>query len=194
MSDAGSPLILSLLGVAFATAATPGPNNILVLGSSAVFGRRRALPVYLGVCLGFPFMVLVVGFMTHLFGAQLLHGLKVVKWVGAAFLLYLAWKIFMAEPTRGEDAGDRPAGFWQVVALQWLNPKAWGMAISTTVMAGEAWYLPFLIYQIVIFPAVGLWFFSGDLLRIHVLGTRYERWLNRIMGLLLAGSVILLVM
>ncbi len=191
---------MALTSTAIATAATPGPNNLLMLSSSATFGRRRALPVYLGICLGFPFMVLVVSATVHWFGQQMLQGMEYLRWAGAAFLLFIAWKLFTAEPgghtadgpggETGSSAGrNRPVSFWQVVLLQWLNPKAWGMAAATTAIAGQAWLLPAAIYLVVIFPAVGIWYLSGGLLRRYVLGTPYERHLNRAMALLLALSV-----
>ena len=193
-------VILALVSTAIATAATPGPNNLLMLSSSATFGRRRALPVYLGICLGFPFMVLVVSATVHWFGQQMLQGMEYLRWAGAAFLLFIAWKLFTAEPgghaadeIEGGPMRNRPVSFWQVVLLQWLNPKAWGMAAATTAIAGQAWLLPAAVYFVVIFPAVGIWYLSGGLLRRHVLGTPYERHLNRAMALLLALSVLMIV-
>lgn len=63
------------------------------------------------------------------------------------------------------------------------------MAAATTAIAGKAWLLPAIVYLVVIFPAVGIWYLSGGLLRRYVLGTPYERHLNRAMALLLALSV-----
>ena len=197
-------VLLALVSTAIATAATPGPNNLLMLSTAASFGRMRALPVYLGICLGFPFMVLVVSATVHVFGQQMLQGMEYLRWAGAAFLLYIAWKLFIATPgghvaeaandDTEEGAGrNRPVSFWQVVLLQWLNPKAWGMAAATTAIAGQAWLLPAAVYFVVIFPAVGIWYLSGGLLRRHVLGTPYERYLNRTMALLLALSVVMIV-
>ena len=199
---------MALTTTAIATAATPGPNNLLMLSSSATFGRRRALPVYLGICLGFPFMVLVVSATVHWFGQRMLQGMAILRWAGAAFLLFIAWKLFTAEPgghvaeraggeaeggSTDDPARNRPVSFWQVVLLQWLNPKAWGMAAATTAIAGQAWLLPAAVYFVVIFPAVGIWYLSGGLLRRYVLGTPYERHLNRAMALLLALSVVMIV-
>ena len=203
-STIDADVLAALVGTAIATAATPGPNNLLMLSTSASFGRMRALPVYLGICLGFPFMVLVVSATVHWFGQQMLQGMDYLRWAGAAFLLFIAWKLFTAAP--GGHAGDkaeagsveknvarnRPVSFWQVVLLQWLNPKAWGMAAATTAIAGQAWLLPAIVYLVVIFPAVGIWYLSGGLLRRYILGTPYERHLNRALALLLALSVIMI--
>jgi threonine/homoserine/homoserine lactone efflux protein len=195
LSAIDTDVLAALAGTAVATAATPGPNNLLMLSTSAAYGRLRALPVYLGICLGFPFMVLVVSATVHWFGQQMLAGMEYLRWAGAAFLLFIAWKLFTAEPgghTERNGGRNRPVSFWQVVALQWLNPKAWGMAAATTAIAGQAWMLPAIVYLVVIFPAVGIWYFSGGLLRRYVLGTPYERHLNRAMALLLAVSVVMI--
>ncbi len=187
-------IMLSLLGVAIATAATPGPNNLLVLSMSAVHGLKKAFGTYLGICLGFPFMVFCVAGIVHVFGDNILQGLEFVKWLGAAFLMYIALKLFMAAPSRNDTPATNaaPVGFWKVVLLQWINPKAWGMAASTTVLAGKAWILPPLIYQVVIFPAVGIWYLGGNVLRQFVIGTRYETYLNKVMAILLMLSVVMI--
>jgi len=123
---------LALFGLAIATLFTPGPNNAMLASSGVQFGFRRTLPHLLGVATGFPMMMLAVGLVLgELFQASALlrEGLR---WVGAAILLWIAWKIaFSAGSVR--KAGDaRPMTYAAAAGFQWINPKAWSIAIAAT--------------------------------------------------------------
>src|SRR5215212_11075454 len=117
----------SAAGFALAMSDSPGPNNTMVAASGANFGLRRTLPHMLGVALGFPVMLLLVA----VGAAELLHGSpglqRALRWVGAAWLLWLAWRIAVADPAaKGGVAGPaRPMSFLQAALFQWVNPKAW---------------------------------------------------------------------
>src|SRR5262245_30490319 len=122
--------IFALALFAFATSITPGPNNTMVLASGANFGLRATVPHLIGIDLGFALMVVAVGLgLASLFVAlPFLHA--VLKYAGAAYLLYLAWRIASAgAPKVGETAG-RPMTFLQAALFQWLNPKGWMSAIG----------------------------------------------------------------
>lgn len=110
---------------------TPGPNNAMILASSVNFGLRRSLPHLLGICLGFGFMLLLVGLgLRGLFG-QYPVVLDVMRYAGAAYLLWLAWKLATARGPQAEaQAGARPLSFLGASAFQWVNPKAWVMAMT----------------------------------------------------------------
>ena len=121
-----------MLTLAFASAWTPGPNNALLAASGALHGLRRTMPHVLGIAVGFPLMVFIVGlFLGQAFHSSLLlqQGLR---WGGAALLLYLGWKIGTAGPPGTGTASRRPFTFLGAAAFQWINPKGWVMAISIT--------------------------------------------------------------
>ena len=130
-------LLLAFVVFALATLFTPGPNNIMLMTSGLNFGFARTLPHCFGVSLGFGFMVLVVGFgLGALFAAYpVLY--QVLKYVGAAYLLYLAWRIATATGVHG-DSRARPFTFFQAAAFQWVNAKGWVMAVgAVTAYAGD---------------------------------------------------------
>ncbi|MCF8479441.1 MAG: LysE family translocator [Rhodospirillum sp.] len=119
---------------------TPGPNNVMLTASAATYGFRRTIPHMLGVAVGFPAMFLAVGLG---FGAIF----SAVPWIrpvmtvcGAAYLLYLAWRIANAAPPQGKGDGakkttsrkgrSRPMTFLEAAAFQWANPKAWVMILG----------------------------------------------------------------
>ncbi len=123
-------IILALAAFAFVTVITPGPNNLMLMASGANFGLRRSLPHMLGVGLGFPLMILPVGIgLMQVFDMYpILH--DILKWLGVAYMVWLAWKIAnAAQPDAGKSSG-KPLNFWQAAAFQWVNPKAWAMALT----------------------------------------------------------------
>jgi threonine/homoserine/homoserine lactone efflux protein len=123
---------LALIALAVATLFTPGPNNAMLAASGANFGFRRTLPHMLGVAIGFPAMVMIVGLLLgELFKASvpLREGLR---WGGAGLLLWIAWKTATAKGSATAAADARPMTFLGASAFQWVNPKGWSMAVAAT--------------------------------------------------------------
>ena len=193
-----SVMILPFLAFAVAASATPGPNNLLVLATAAQNGIRAAIPLIVGIALGFGFMVGVVG--VGLAG-PLTHHPAVhsgMRWVGTAWMLVLAWRIARAEPTTlsGPEAVV-PMGFWGACAFQWINPKAWVMALATaatyTTPGDDIWAQVLLlssIFFVISFPCVGIWALLGAGASTLLTTPRRMRAFNLVMGLLLAASVV----
>ncbi|MGE5201899.1 MAG: LysE family translocator [Acidobacteriota bacterium] len=109
---------------------TPGPNVVMITASAANFGFRRAIPHMLGITFGFGFMVLATGLgLAGLFhGEPRLHTL--LKYVGAAYLLYLAWRIARANAASRNSTRARPINFIEAVLFTWVNPKGWVTAVG----------------------------------------------------------------
>lgn len=109
---------------------TPGPNVVMITASAANFGFRRAIPHMLGITFGFGFMVLATGLgLAGLFHAEpRLHTL--LKYVGAAYLLYLAWRIARANAASRNSTRARPINFIEAVLFTWVNPKGWVTAVG----------------------------------------------------------------
>ncbi|MGB3146283.1 MAG: LysE family translocator [Paracoccaceae bacterium] len=122
----------ALVALSIATLFTPGPNNAMLANSGATFGFRRSLPHLLGVALGFPVMVLIVGLVLgQLFQTSPLLR-EVMRWGGAALLLWIAVKMAFAGSAKAKAQLASPMGFGAASAFQWINPKAWSMAIAAT--------------------------------------------------------------
>lgn len=111
---------------------TPGPNNTMLMASGVNFGVRRSLPHLLGVQIGFTVMLLCVGLGLHAVLDRFPALYQLMRWGGAAYLLWLAWKLATARPASADpDApAARPLGFWGAAAFQWINPKAWVMIVT----------------------------------------------------------------
>ena len=192
--------LLSFIAFAFATAGTPGPNNLMLAASGATFGLRRTLRHIFGVSLGFAAMIAAVGLgLAGLFEA--LPWLKVaLKWVGGAYLLFLAWKIATAASagTSEETPHGQPLTFVQAAAFQWVNPKAWSMVLAMMgVYAGHnAGYAADMLTMAALFAIVGTitagsWALMGAFAG-RFMSARQLVWFNRLMALLLVASLALM--
>lgn len=122
----------ALLALAVATLFTPGPNNAMLAASGANFGFRLTIPHLLGVSLGFPLMLLIVGLALGGFFQTSLLLREGLRWGGAALLVWIAWKIAISGGTGSKAEGACPMTFLQAVGFQWINPKGWSMAVAAT--------------------------------------------------------------
>ena len=187
-------LVGALVVTCIVTSGTPGPNNFIVLTARLSDSTKAAFKAYLGLCLGFPVMVFAVSLIVAHYGDSVIEQLAIIKYLGIAFLLFLSLKLFLAPPSKVSRQVGMAPGLIFVFLFQWTNPKALAMASSTAVIAGpDLFYLPALIYLVVIFPCVGVWFWFGDLLKYRILGTPWERYLNRVLAVLLALSVLMMI-
>ena len=130
-------LVTAFFAAAIPAFFTPGPNNLMLMTSSARFGLGRTVPHMVGVVLGFPLMVLLVGLgLGEVFEA--LPILKtILKFVAAAYFLWMAWML-LGLKLHEAGSSDRPMRLYEAVLFQWVNPKAWAMAVSLValVLAG----------------------------------------------------------
>lgn len=188
-------LLLALLGFTFATSATPGPNNMMLLASGVNFGLRRTVPHILGVCAGHAFLVFMVGMgLSGLFHA-VPQAIIILKVLSVAYMLWLAWKIAHAAAPRPGQAGGKPFSFLQAAAFQWVNPKAWAMAMgAVSAYAGEGGLVAVLtisaVFAAVNLPSVSAWAILGEALRHWLQVPARLRAFNWTMAALLVASLI----
>ena len=175
---------------------TPGPNNLMLMASGVNFGFRRTLPHYLGVCLGFPAMVALVGFGLDAIFSRFPGFLSMLRYVSVAYLVWLAWKIAAAGPAHEADATKKPLGFLGAAAFQWVNPKGWVMAVSAltsyTVAPDYAHSaaIVVIVFMALAFPASGVWVLGGAALRPMLRDPKRVRPFNLAMAALLLASIV----
>ncbi|MBB1521411.1 LysE family translocator [Aquipseudomonas guryensis] len=188
-------LLLAFIAFAFVTSVTPGPNNMMLLASGVNFGVRRSVPHMLGISLGFMILVIAVGLGLGQLFEQFPPLYSALRYGGAAYLLYLAWKIAGAGAPDAASGNSKPFTFLQAAAFQWVNPKAWIMAIGaiTTYTPHEGFLLNVLLiatlFALVNCPSVGLWTVAGSYLRRWLETPRVLRAFNIGMALLLVASL-----
>ena len=126
------PLLIAFVVFAVVMFFTPGPNNIMLLSSGLTYGFRRTLPHIAGITVGFAFMVAAVGLGlgTIFIAYPVLQ--TILKYAGAAYLVYLAAAIAMSGTApSGQDNRRGPMTFWGAAVFQWVNVKGWVMVIGT---------------------------------------------------------------
>lgn len=189
-------LMLAFALFAFVTSVTPGPNNAMLLASGVNFGFQRTIPHILGISSGFLVLVLAVGLgLGAVFTAYpVLYTL--LRYAGAAYLLYLAWNIARSGPASEDTEGKgKPLGFWGAAAFQWVNPKAWVMAIGAistyTPLQGYTTNVVIIatVFALINAPSVGVWAGFGSVLRNVLRDRRWLRVFNFGMAALLVISL-----
>ncbi len=189
-------ILFALVAFSFVSSVTPGPNNLMLMASGANFGLRRTIPHMLGISLGHAFMVTLVGvillriFETYPVLNTILTVLSVI------YMLWLAWKIANAVPPDAKKVTGTPFTFLQASAFQWVNPKAWFMAITAITN-----YAPqdngaligaltvAAVFAVVNLPSVSIWAWLGVQVRRFLSTPRSLRIFNITMAALLVLSL-----
>jgi threonine/homoserine/homoserine lactone efflux protein len=188
-------LLTALAAFAFVASITPGPNNLMLMASGANFGFQRTLPHMAGVTIGFMVMVILVGIgITQLFDTYT-AGYEVLKYFSIGYLLYLAFKIMTAaEAPKAEETSKQPFSFLQAAAFQWVNPKAWTMALTSTAIYSpsrtlEAIALVALVFGLINLPCISVWTTIGKQISRFLTSTRRLKAFNFLMAGLLIASL-----
>jgi threonine/homoserine/homoserine lactone efflux protein len=191
--------LAALSAFALVTSITPGPNNMMLMASGANFGLRRTVPHALGVGVGFTLMIVLVGVgLMELFDLFPVLNL-ILKVVSVAYLLWLAWKIaHAAAPDTEGSARGKPMSFVQAMLFQWVNPKAWSMALTAIALYAPdrnlaAIALVAAVFGIINLPSTSLWAVMGQALRGWLSSPARLRAFNWTMAALLVGSLALLI-
>ena len=190
-------LFISFVVFGVIAAVTPGPNNVMLTTTGLNFGVRRGLPHLLGICIGFPVMLALIGigFGTLFELYPVLH--EIIKVVGILYLLWLAWKIAMTRGGIDRIERSKPINFWQAAAFQWVNPKAWIMgssALAAYTSLDDSFFLQVAIICITFFfitlPCAGVWLVFGAGLQRFLRDPKHLRIFNIAMALLLVASIL----
>ena len=186
--------LIALVGFAFVTSVTPGPNNMMLLASGANFGFRRTIPHMLGISIGHLVMTVIVGLGLAGLVHQEPRVLVVLKWVSVAYLLWLAYKLATAAAPEGASGQGRPMTFLGAAAFQWVNPKAWTMSLgAVAAYAPDATPLNVAViaavFAAVNLPSVSVWTIAGEQVRRFLTSPARLRAFNWTMAGLLVLSL-----
>lgn len=190
-------LFISFLIFGVIAAITPGPNNVMLTTTGLNFGVRQGLPHLLGICIGFPVMLALIGmgFGTLFQLYPILH--EIIKVIGIAYLFFLAWKIATTTTGVRQVEQSKPINFWQAAAFQWVNPKAWIMgssALAAYTSLGDNFFLQVFIicvsFALITFPCAGVWLVFGAGLQRYLRDPKHLRRFNIAMALLLVASIV----
>lgn len=189
-----NPALISYVAV---MSVTPGPNNLLLATSGVNFGFKRTLPMSLGISLGAGLQCFItmqaLGMMVQWLGQLRLP----LALAGCLYLLWLSWKIYLSSAPETQKKSS-PFTFIQMAAFQWINPKAWIMALNTAVLFGTPDSTQSLshntevalIYILTNFPCILIWALLGDKLRHALQSPAYLRLFNTAMALIMGTTAL----
>ncbi|MDC8784952.1 LysE family translocator [Roseateles koreensis] len=202
--------VLAVSSFATVTSITPGPNNMMLLASGVNHGLRATVPHILGISVGFFVLLVAAGLGAGALLAQWPQLHQGLKALGVGYMVWLAWKLWHAEssavpaipvsatvPVTGTlpQVASRPMSFWGAAAFQWVNPKAWMMALGAVAgfigPHGGVWAVLVLgaLCAAVNLPCVSLWAFGGAKLSGWLAQDSRRRRFNAVMALLLLASI-----
>lgn len=182
---------LAFVAYACATTFLPGPNNILLLTATGQFGFRRCLPLMCGIWTGLVTVMLIAGGFCSVLGTLIPQIAPVFKYVGAGYILYLAWKTARRNPVDvGDGSSNQPLKYSNGFLLQFLNVKVIMLGLASY----PGYFLPYghSLFLVVLFAVTMtvccgtgnlIWACAGSL--ICPIYNRYYKVINWIMALLL---------
>ena len=178
-------------------AATPGPNNLMLMTSGVKFGFARTLPHLAGVVLGFSLMAALLGIGLDAVFQRVPQLMTVMRVLGSLYMLWLAMKIAFAGPIGDVEGGGNPLGFVSAAAFQWVNPKAW-VAILGALAAyapmtdsyAQSVALMVVLFTAITLPSAGAWALFGAALKRLLGNPRAVRPFNLAMAAILAASIV----
>nr|BFD41697.1 LysE family translocator [Pseudomonas sp. FFPRI_1] len=192
-------VVFSMAAFALAASITPGPVNIVALGSGARFGFRASLRHVGGATLGFTLLLVLIGLGLH----ELLRRWPLltqgIRLFGVAFLLFMAWKLARDDGRLGTTGAPRAPSAWYGALMQWLNPKAWlacvaGMGAFAAEGEARLVWLFAAVYLVICYLSIACWAYAGSCLRHWLDNPASLRLFNRSMaGLLVASAAYLMV-
>lgn len=192
-------MLLSIATFTLSTVMTPGPNNIMLLSSGLTFGYKRTLAHMWGVIIGFPIMVLLVGLGLGFAFEKFPLLFTFLKFIGIAYLFWMAYKIANNKSSFeiNENSESKPFTFLQSALFQWVNPKAWIMAITSVsifITNNEESIFQVIIIAFIYFLSslisTNTWAYGGVVLKRFIKEEKSVQKLNIAMALLLIVSVL----
>ena len=192
-------LFVALAVFALVSSITPGPNNLMLMASGINFGLRRTVPHMLGVSIGFTGMIAAIGLGIMQVIEAVPGSYLVITIASGLYLLYMAWKIATTDTSPDENsatsAKSQPFTFMQAALFQWVNPKAWTMAltaISAYAPKSQGWVGVAMVagvFGIINLPSTGLWAIMGAKMRRFLSDPVRRKTFNVVAALLLIASL-----
>ncbi|MCH9812297.1 LysE family translocator [bacterium] len=176
---------------------TPGPNNLMIMYSGLNFGLRRSLPAFLGILIGGPILLQLIGNGVGMLFVAYPFLKLLIKILGSFYILFLAWKIGRMSDVRGKEQAT-PITFLAALAFQWVNPKVWILFLTYICIfhvTDVVWLNTLALAGCVMvlnLPALCVWLGLGRVLEGIIHNKRQIKILNRVLAVILVLSVGLL--
>ena len=185
----------------FVMYATPGPNNSILTASGIKFGFIRSIPNIIGISSGHGLQLALVCFGLGSLFTQFPILLEVLKYIGACYLLYLAWKMFGSLNISRTEEKSSPLKYYEAILFQFVNPKAWVICITAVslfypenvnLIIGTLFLV--IMSTIINLPSISMWAFGGSIIRRYLSNKKLKTIIEWILAILLFGTAISIVL
>jgi len=189
--------ILSLAAFAALITATPGPNTVMLAASGLAFGVRRSLPQFAGILIGFALLLAAIAAGLQAMVLAEPRILWLLRLVGTVYLLGLARKLWNAASTT-EAACAAPMPLAHALVFQFVNPKAWLIAITVVTAVAEsatshaAQAVLCILFMLFSAPVLFAWVLFGAAIRHALRNPLALRRINRCVSILTATTIFML--
>jgi threonine/homoserine/homoserine lactone efflux protein len=183
--------IIGYILFAAGTAITPGPNNFILFSFGKQYGVKRTLPIMAGIFTGFGILLYLAGYGVSALIIYNTSIYMILKIISSLWLLYLAYSVRIITISDDQN-GTIKIGYVHALFMQFINPKAWIMAIN-----GAAAFLPTwgtVHVNVFIFTFIYLFIGTGCMFFWTVLGDGMSRFLNSNRKRKITGNVLAILM
>jgi cysteine/O-acetylserine efflux protein len=171
---------------------TPGPGNILALNTVNSYGWKKGKPLFFGIFAGYYVVQIICALFVYGIGAFLPSALKILKYIGAVYIFWLAIHVAMSKPTTDDSAEG--ASFWKGFMLQFVNVKIYmfGITALTGYITDYSTALPTLVGFELLIATIGTiatstWIGMGILIQKFYL--KHYKVINIILALTLLECI-----
>ena len=194
-------LIATISVYYFVMYVTPGPNNSILTASGIKFGFIRSVPNIIGISSGHGIQLALVCFGLGSLFLQFPILLEILKYIGACYLLYLAWKMFGSLNISITDEKSSPLKYYEAILFQFVNPKAWVICITAVslfypekenLIIGTLFLV--IMSTIINLPSISIWAFGGSIIRRYLSNKKLKTIIEWILAILLLGTAISIVL
>ena len=194
-------LIVTISVYYFVMYVTPGPNNSILTASGIKFGFIRSVPNIIGISSGHGIQLALVCFGLGSLFLQFPILLEILKYIGACYLLYLAWKMFGSLNISITDEKSSPLKYYEAILFQFVNPKAWVICITAVslfypekenLIIGTLFLV--IMSTIINLPSISMWAFGGSVIRHYLSNERLKKIIEWLLAILLFGTAISIVL
>ena len=194
-------LIATISVYYFVMYAPPGPNNSILTASGIKFGFIRSVPNIIGISSGHGIQLALVCFGLGSLFLQFPILLEILKYIGACYLLYLAWKMFGSLNISITDEKSSPLKYYEAILFQFVNPKAWIICITAVslfypekenLIIGTLFLV--IMSTIINLPSISMWAFGGSVIRHYLSNEKLKKIIEWLLAILLFGTAISIVL
>jgi threonine/homoserine/homoserine lactone efflux protein len=194
-------LIATISVYYFVMYVTPGPNNSILTASGIKFGFIRSVPNIIGISSGHGIQLALVCFGLGSLFLQFPILLEILKYIGACYLLYLAWKMFGSLNISITDEKSSPLKYYEAILFQFVNPKAWVICITAVslfypekenLIIGTLFLV--IMSTIINLPSISMWAFGGSVIRHYLSNEKLKKIIEWLLAILLFGTAISIVL